>query len=202
MGRGLFLALTGPVLFLGMPTPVVTPVRPLVTSSRAANTPPATVSLFRIETARGVVIWASDHPLQSGDQVTFHQHPDGALVSIRRSEILRVSAERVLAHAEGVVDVGVTGGTKRDAGGAGAKVAGKTAPGPGARTDGTALFNPDRKYQPDIDSKQVPGLNIGYPASPNDYREGRTFAYPAPAAVQSSPGDPPRMPDPPPPKPN
>ena len=202
MGRGLFLALTGPVLLLGMPAPVVTPARPLVTSSRPVKAPPATVGLFRIETARGM-IWASDHPLQSGEQVTFHQHPDGALVSIRRSEILRVSAERVLAHAEGVVDVGVTGGTKRDTlGGAGTRVVGKTAPGPGARADGTALFNPDRKYQPDIDSKQVPGLNTGYPASPNDYREGRTFAYPAPQAVQSSPGDPPRMPDPPPPKPN
>ena len=209
MGRGLFRTVSGSLFLLGAtaflfgaPAPTVTPRAPLVTSSRPPKVEPATVELFRIETTQGV-IWSSDHPLQSGEQVTFHQHPDRALVSMRRSEIKRVSAERVLAHANGVVDIGVTGGgARRDAVSGGVKAAGKTAPGPGARPDGTALFNPDRKYQPDIDSKQVPGMNMAYPASANDYREGRTLAFPAPQAVQASPGDPPRMPDAPPPKPN
>jgi hypothetical protein len=65
---------------------------------------------------------------------------------------------------------------------------------PGERKDGTALLNPDRPYRPDWDSKQVPGLNLPYPASPNDYREGRTFAYPPARAIQEAPGEPPKAP--------
>ena len=158
-------------------------------SSRPA--PAATLLLFRIETAGGV-LWAADHPLQRGDQVFFHQHPDGALVSLRRSEVRRVSAERV-AKTGGYVDVGITGGGGRSDT---AVAGGKASPDvpPGARSDGTALFNPGRTYRPEIDSKQVPGLNLGYPNSPNDYREGRTLAFPAPSAVQAAPGEPPKMP--------
>jgi hypothetical protein len=62
----------------------------------------------------------------------------------------------------------------------------------GETKDGKALFNPDRAYRPDWDSKQVPGLNLGYPASPNDYREGRTLAFPSASSVQTAPGDLPR----------
>ncbi len=65
---------------------------------------------------------------------------------------------------------------------------------PGARPDGTALFNPDRPYRPDWDSRRVPGLNMPFPASPNDYREGRTIPYPPASAVQLAPGQPPMMP--------
>jgi hypothetical protein len=155
-------------------------------------TPAATLVLYRIETAGRGVLWAADHPLQQGDQVFFHQHPDGALVSLRRSELRRVSAERV-AKTGGYVDIGITGGGGRsDTAVAGGKAASDGAP--GARSDGTALFNPARAYRPEIDSKQVPGLNLGYPNSPNDYREGRTLAFPAPSAVQAAPGEPPKMP--------
>ena len=38
-------------------------------------------------------------------------------------------------------------------------------------------------------------MNLPYPASPNDYREGRTFAYPAAPAVQTAPGEPPKGPN-------
>ena len=106
-----------------------------------------------------------------------------------------MTSQRVVVRPAGVVDIGVTAGGAgaRDLP-AGAKPGAKTPAGPGARPDGTALLNPDRKYQPDIDSKQVPGMNLAYPSSPNDYREGRTLAYPAPAAVQAAPGEPPKMP--------
>ncbi len=179
------------------PDPASKPASPVTSAS-------GTVTLYRIETVQLGTLWSSDHPLQTGDQVTFHQHPAGTLVSVRRSEIRRVSAERVAAHANGAVDIGITGGNgRRDAAPAtGGKGAARAPVGPGERKDGTAVLNPDRKYQPDVDSKQVPGMNLAFPASPNDYREGKTFAYPAPGAVQSYPGDTPRMPDPPPPKPN
>ncbi|MGH3087287.1 MAG: hypothetical protein ACRDSJ_08215, partial [Rubrobacteraceae bacterium] len=59
--------------------------------------------------------------------------------------------------------------------------------------DGTALFNPNREYRPDWDSKQVPGLSIPYPAALGDYKEGLTLAYPPASATQSAPGQPPMM---------
>ncbi len=155
---------------------------------------------YRIETAGRGVLWSRDRPLQSGEQVLFHQHPGGTLVSVRRSDITRVSAERVALSPSRYIDVGVTGAPRHEATAAtaaastGGKSARREAPGPGARPDGSALFNPDRKYQPDIDSKQVPGLSTGMPNSPNDYREGRTLAFPAAAATQASPGDPPKGP--------
>ena len=55
-------------------------------------------------------------------------------------------------------------------------------------------MNPNRPYRPEWDSKQVPGLNLANPASPNDYVEGKTLAYPPASAVQEAPGDPPKMP--------
>jgi hypothetical protein len=39
----------------------------------------------------------------------------------------------------------------------------------------------------------VPGATMGYPNSPNDYKEGLTLAHPAAAATQSAPGEPPMM---------
>lgn len=151
--------------------------------------------LYRIETAGRGVLWSRDRPLQSGEQVLFHQYPGGTLVSMRRSDILRLAAERVASTPSRYIDIGVTGAGRRDtAAPGGGKSARREPPGPGARPDGTALFNPDRKYQPDIDSKRVPGLNTGMPNSPNDYREGRTFAYPAAPATQAAPGDPPKGP--------
>jgi len=96
------------------------------------------------------------------------------------------------------IDIGLAGpGSPSQSAGVGASSGASGGPGkaPGSRSDGTALFNPDRKYQPDIDSKQVPGATIGYPNSPNDYREGRTMSYPAAPAVQTAPGNPPTMPE-------
>jgi hypothetical protein len=158
--------------------------------------------VYRIETSRETAIWAADHPMQAGEVVSFHEYPSGTLVSMRRSEIRRVVAQRVDTAHRGpkpgeAIDIGVTGGgsaSRTAAGGGGPRAPGGAA-NPGERKDGTALFNPDRKYQPDIDSKQVPGMNTGYPNSPNDYREGRTLGYPAAPAVQAAPGDPPKMPD-------
>ncbi|MEP7132863.1 MAG: hypothetical protein ABI914_06845 [Acidobacteriota bacterium] len=165
--------------------------------ARAADSAPPAV-FYRIETAGHGVLWSRDRPLQSGDQVTFHQHPGGTLVSLRRSAITRVSVERSASLPAGYVDVGITGAGRRDAAASpapgGGKSAKREAPGPGARPDGSALFNPDRKYQPDIDSKRVPGLNTAMPNSANDYREGKTLAFPAAAATQASPGDPPKGP--------
>jgi hypothetical protein len=170
-----------------------------------AASPDPGLTVYRIETARQGVLYAADHPMQSGDLVSFHEHPSGTLVSLRRAEIQRVVVEHLVLGARGprpgdAIDIGVTGsGSASRSASAGGAAAAAAGPGLGSRKDGTALLNPDREYQPDVDSKQVPGLNMGYPNSPNDYREGRTLGYPAAPAVQSAPGEPPKMAEP---KPN
>ncbi len=146
--------------------------------------------------------------MQSGTLVTFHRYPDGALVSIRRSDLVRVaitkpepSIARGLA-AGAAVDIGITGGSAGAASARGgatgsrrpatAGTAAKSNPALGETKEGKALFNPDRAYKPEWDSRQVPGLNIGNPNSPNDYKEGRTLAYPSAPVTQAAPGDLPR----------
>jgi hypothetical protein len=171
---------------------------------------PAAANLYRLELSGGGAVWSKDAPMQSGTLVTFHRYPDGALVSIRRSDLVRVaitkpepSVARGLA-AGAAVDIGITGsgtgpasaagragaGATRRPAGAGAKATNN--PAPGETKEGTALFNPDRAYKPEWDSRQVPGLNLGNPNSPNDYKEGRTLAYPPAPVTQAAPGDLPR----------
>ena len=165
-------------------------------AAAAASAPAAQDVVYRIETGGSGVLWSADRPVQSGELVLFHEYPAGALMSVRRSDVRRVAAEPRARLRPGYVDVGVTGGGGRKDTATAGKAPSRGEPaGPGARRDGTALLNPDRKYQPEIDSKQVPGMNIPYPASPNDYREGRTFAYPAAPAVQTAPGEPPKGPN-------
>jgi len=169
-------------------------------ASPALAAEPATARVYRIELVGGGIVWSDDAPLQSGEQILFHGHPAGSLKSMRRSDIQRIVAQSVVIPTAApvqpgeAVDVGVTG-----TGGRGRVLPVKAPPprSPGARPgenkDGSALFNPDRTYRPDWDGKQVPGATLGYPNSPNDYKEGKTFAYPAATATQGAPGDPPMM---------
>jgi hypothetical protein len=169
---------------------------------------PAAPNLYRIELAGGGAVWAKDAPMQSGTLVTFHRYPDGVLVSIRRSDLVRVAITKPAPSvarglvAGGAIDIGITGtggGSSSAIGKAGAgapkRATGavpKSNPALGETKEGTALFNPDRAYRPDWDSRQVPGLNLGNPNSPNDYREGKTLAYPSAAGSVAAPGDLPR----------
>jgi hypothetical protein len=176
------------------------PAKPVLSSRPAAVTkePAAeTKQLYRLDVAGSMTVWAQDRPTQSGSMVVFHRYPDGVLVSLRRADVARIVVARYETPAThsmkpgGVVDLGVTGSgapSRSVAGG----LAAPASQGPGERKDGTALFNPNRAYRPDWDSKQVPGMSIGNPNSANDYLEGKTFAYPAPAATQAAPGDLPR----------
>jgi hypothetical protein len=172
-------------------------------SGAAAVTPaaaePAAPTLYRIELAGNSTIWSQDRPQQSGALIVFHRYPDGVLMSVRSSDVKRMAAARPkptnkqLAPGQ-QIDIGQTGSgsasAKAAAGGAGSGA--QPALGLGERKDGTALLNPDRSYRPDWDSKLVPGLTMGNPNSPNDYREGRTFGYPSATSPPIAPGDLPR----------
>ena len=155
--------------------------------------------VYRIELAGNQTVWSEDLPRDSGSLVLFHRYPGGLLVCVKKTDVRRVTpAPRETGNPKTLqtgkdIRVGPLGGRT------GSGVTGKASPevrslAPGERKDGTALLNPDRPYRPEWDSKQVPGLNLAYPASPNDYTEGKTIAYPPASAVQDAPGDPPKMP--------
>src|SRR6266851_2299772 len=158
--------------------------------------------VYKIELAGSQVIWSKDRPQQAGNLLLFHRHPGGMLMSVKKNDVRRVVATPVVSQAPSpgtrVIDLGPTGdGGRTVAVGAasGTATGPATQPGsrPGERRDGSALFNPDRPYRPDWDSKQVPGMNVPYPASPNDYREGYVYAYPPASAAVPAPGEPPTM---------
>jgi hypothetical protein len=173
-----------------------------VISIQAATPPGPGASIYRIELAGNQTAWSEDLPRDSGTLVLFHRYPGGLLVSVKKADVLRVTpTPRVVEDPKRLqvgrdIMIGTLGA--RASSGSGAAARKGSTPEillpPGENKDGTAQLNPDRPYRPEWDSKQVPGLNIPYPNSPNDYREGKTFAYPPASAVQDAPGDPPKMP--------
>ena len=156
----------------------------------------AEATLYRIELAGGQTLLAKTPPVPRATRLVFARHPDGAVVSLKRADVLRVVSVAAPPTAPPVVRevrpgtlvvLGPTGG-----GAAGGSAAdGKAPPRPGEAPDGRALLNPSRDYRPDWDSRQVPGQSLPFPASPGDYREGRTLAMPPGTATQSAPGQPP-----------
>jgi hypothetical protein len=163
----------------------------------ATPAPPAEQNVYRIDMSGNQTVWSEDRPKDTGAMLLFHRYPGGMLVSVKKANVVRIVVSRRSAPAVrgrrpfNAIDLGLSG---PGAGAAtGDAAADATSPPLGARKDGTALLNPDRPYRPDWDTKQVPGLNLPYPNSPNDYREGRTMAYPPGNAVQEAPGEPPKM---------
>jgi hypothetical protein len=166
----------------------------LVTVPLAA-TPAAEPMLYRIELAGNQVVFAKTPPVPHGTRIVFSRYPDGALMSLKRADVRRVVSTPIVRAEVRRLKPGellVLGPTGEGAGTGGTSAGGR--PGmtrPGEAPDGKALLNPQRDYRPEWDSKQVPGQNLAFPASPSDYREGRTFAYPPGSAVQAGPGQPP-----------
>ncbi len=173
----------------------------LVISTAAAAALASDPVAYRVEMKNGEPVWADDRPQDTGALIVFHRSPGNVLVSIRKSEVRRIVAARRPAPPR-TLEPGaeiVLGPTGAPAGPSSASASSRpkarTGPlAPGEAKGGTALFNPDRPYRSEWDSRQVPGANLGYPNSANDYREGRTFAHPPASAVQTAPGAPPMMP--------
>jgi hypothetical protein len=173
----------------------------LISLHAATPAPPAGKSVYKIELSGNQSIWSEDQPRDAGTRLLFHSYPGGMLVSVKKADVRRVIVSaRPAVRAGGlrpgnVIELGRTGSGSTPAPGGSAAEGGNQLP-PGERKDGSALLNPDRPYRPEWDSTRVPGLNIPNPNSPNDYREGKTFAYPPAAAVQAAPGEPPKAPEP------
>jgi len=158
----------------------------------------AEASLYRIELSGNLVLFARTPPIPHGTRLVYARYPDGALMSLKQSDVRRVvvvpvtkSDARRLKPGEllvlGPTGEGASGGTPAAGGAGGPGASNQPGEGPG----GKALFNPSRDYRPGWDAKQVPGMNLAYPASPGDYREGSTMAYPPASAAQWAPGQPP-----------
>jgi len=153
-------------------------------------------TIYRVELAGGQSAWAIGRPQPNGALLLFRHYPDGALMSVRRQDVRRLVAWSGSSAATSpatlkpgqAIEIGATGG--------GAPVGAPAGTGTAAKAPATAPFNPNRPYNPTWDSKLVPGANLPYPASKNDYVEGKTFSYPPAPAVQSAPGDVPRAPEP------
>lgn len=166
----------------------------------------AEAMLYRIELAGGQTIIARTPPVPRARRLVFSRHPDGAVMSLKREDVRRVVSVAAGPTPKAVVrdfrpgTLVVLGPTGEGSAGTESAREASTAR-PGAAPDGRALLNPQRDYRPDWDSSQVPGQNLPYPASPGDYREGRTMSYPPGGATQSGTGQPPTgVPSGPPPK--
>jgi hypothetical protein len=161
---------------------------------------PGEPMIYRVELANGADLLARTPPIPKGNRLVFTRHPDGALVSLRRADVRRVvtvplprtaatGATRKFRPGELII-LGPTGEGGSGTTSATASAAAATSA-PGQAPDGRALLNPGRDYRPEWDARQVPGQNLAFPASPGDYREGMTFAFPPGTAVQTAPGQPP-----------
>ena len=155
--------------------------------------------IYRVELAAGSPLLARTPPVPHGNRIVFSRYPDGALVSLKRSDVVRVvsapASTAAPARVARTVRPGtliMLGPTGEGGGGTTAATAGSSiSMAPGQSPDGRALLNPARDYRPEWDARQVPGQNLAFPASRGDYREGMTFAYPPGTAIQSGPGQPP-----------
>jgi hypothetical protein len=174
----------------------------LLAAAVSTASAPAPPNLYRVDLAGNQSAWAMEKPQPNGALLLFRHYPDGALMSVRTKDVKRIvvtsapSSSKRLKPGE-TVEIGATGGgIGSGAGGGAAAASGKmlAVPPPGSRKDGTALFNPNRPYDPSWDAKMVPGSTMAYPNSPNDYVEGKTLAYPPAPAVQAAPGDVPQAP--------
>jgi hypothetical protein len=157
----------------------------LLLAAAAASAADRTGAFYRIEMAPTGSMIAADLPVLKGNTYLFHGYPSGTLVSLRRSDVRRITQiDRAAATATNPADRLITIGNLAMQGGstqAGATNASARKPAAGPEV-GKGFYG-----------NVVPGVTEGMPNSPNDYQVGRTFAAPPGNAVQSAPGEPPMM---------
>ncbi len=147
---------------------------------------PAEETFYQIDLVPSGKVISTDLPSTRGTMVVFHKYPSGSLVSMRRSEVKKVTripsaSAQATNLAEAVIPIGnlaMQGGSSQ----AGPQNA-RTVSAPKNTGLGTGFY-----------SNLVPGQSEAFPNSANDYQVGRTFAYAPSNAVQTSSGAPPTNP--------
>ncbi len=141
----------------------------ILLSLLAAGEAGAGQEVFQIVFHAGGVVLARAAPIEKEGRLVFRRHPDGVLLSVRKSEVSSVTTMKVKPQASlrpgGQLDIGVTGeGATRPVPGSG-----KPPSRPGEGAAGVRLVSPSGRYY-------VPGYNLPFPPRP---------------AVQQAPGEPP-----------
>jgi len=143
-------------------------------------------TVYRIDLIPSGDLVSREVPASKGSMLVFHRHPDGLLMSVRKTDVKKISqislTEVRPSPADQVIQIGnlaMQGGSSQAG-----PVNASTVPVP---SKGPALGK-------GFYTALVPGQTIGDPNSLNDYQVGRTFAGPPSNAVQSAPGAPPTAP--------
>ncbi len=139
---------------------------------------------YEIQVSPSGRVIAQDLPVAKGSTIVFHRFPDGAFMSMRRSDVkvlTRIAPQAATATLprEKLVQIG---NLAFQGSSAGPVTAGK-APVRTAPALGTGYY-----------ANVVPGETQALPNSANDNAVGRTWAAPPGNAQQSSPGSPPTNP--------
>lgn len=149
---------------------------------------------YRIDLKGGTAYWSPARPEVRAGRYVFRTR-EGTLMSVRKSDVVRIGQERLPKESSEVVELGPTSPA---AAARSQKLAGERLR-EGRRPPADRLLRQDA-YRP--------GVALPYPPSANDYRVGRTFAYPPSGKVyeglpptMAPEGPPPELePPPPPPK--
>lgn len=146
---------------------------------------------YRIELKGGGAYVSAAKPDERSGRYVFRT-PEGTLMSVRTSDVARI---RAAAHPEAP---------------RGTQSLGPTSPATAARNQRVVadrLRDARRRKPGDLFRQDPyrPGVGVPYPPSANDYRVGRTFAYPPSGRVYEGPpptnvpeGPPPKLEPPPP----
>lgn len=139
---------------------------------------------YQVDLVPSGSVISTDLPTTKGTMVVFHKYPSGTLVSMRRSDLKKVTkvasaAVKSANPADEVIPIGnlaMQGGSTQ-AGPTNARAVGAAKNTSGL---GTGFY-----------SNVIPGQTEAFGNSPNDYKVGATYAYAPSNATQSSPGAPP-----------
>ena len=150
---------------------------------------------YRIDLKGGAAYWTSARPEIRAGRYVFRTR-EGTLMSVRESDVVRIGQERLPKDSRDAVDLGPTSPA---AAARYQKIAGEQAREARRRPAGRLLRQDPYR----------PGVGLPYPPSANDYRVGKTFAYPPSGKVyeglpptMAPEGQPPELePSPPPPPP-
>jgi hypothetical protein len=140
-------------------------------------------TLYQIDLVPSGKLVAKGAPTLKGSQYLFRSFPDGTFMSLRKSDVKKITPitdQAAAKPAAGLIQIGnlaMQGGSAQ----AGATNASAVKP-----SKGPAL---GRGFYGEV----IPGETQAFPNSANDNQVGRTWAAPPSNATQSSPGAPPTM---------
>jgi hypothetical protein len=134
---------------------------------------PAPPVSYRIDLKGGATYWSPAKPGERSGRYVFRT-AEGTLMSIRVSDVARIRQAAMPGKPGGSVELG------------------PTSPAAAARNQKAVAerLRAARRRKPENLLKQDPyrpGVGEPYPAAPNDYRVGKTFAYPPSGKVYEGP---------------